>query len=180
MGMVGTMPALGRTLLVGDAAGLVNPLQGEGIAPALRSGRDAAVAVLAVGPPGAAAHYRAALAVESAPFASSTAALAAWMLRRPRVAAGVGRLLTAPGISGALADGWVVYWYDLLEGAVPGRGRRLASVADLAARLATGWGDDNQSVWRSVGGSPPGWPLRHQPPIHRPLRHQPFIHRRAR
>jgi hypothetical protein len=30
MGMVGTVPARGRVLLVGDAAGLVNPLQGEG------------------------------------------------------------------------------------------------------------------------------------------------------
>ncbi|HVM67592.1 MAG TPA: geranylgeranyl reductase family protein, partial [Acidimicrobiales bacterium] len=32
MGMAGTRPAGARTLLVGDAAGLVNPLQGEGIA----------------------------------------------------------------------------------------------------------------------------------------------------
>ncbi len=41
MGLVGTMPARDRVLLVGDAAGLVNPLQGEGIAASdgQRSGR---------------------------------------------------------------------------------------------------------------------------------------------
>src|SRR5439155_11503340 len=46
LGMVGTIPARGRVLLVGDAAGLVNPLQGEGIAPALHSAQAAAEAVL--------------------------------------------------------------------------------------------------------------------------------------
>jgi len=47
MGMVGTAPAAGRVLLVGDAAGLVNPLQGEGISQAMGSGHAAATAVLA-------------------------------------------------------------------------------------------------------------------------------------
>ncbi|MGH9034922.1 MAG: geranylgeranyl reductase family protein, partial [Acidimicrobiia bacterium] len=42
MGMVGTTPARGAVLLAGDAAGLVNPLQGEGISQALGSGRAAA------------------------------------------------------------------------------------------------------------------------------------------
>jgi flavin-dependent dehydrogenase len=37
MGMVGTVSARDCILLVGDAAGLVNPLQGEGIAPAIAS-----------------------------------------------------------------------------------------------------------------------------------------------
>ncbi len=58
MGIVGTRPARGRVLLVGDAAGLVNPLQGEGIAPAMASGRAAAEAVL-TDPARAADHYRA-------------------------------------------------------------------------------------------------------------------------
>ena len=61
MGMVGTTPAAGRVLLVGDAAGLVNPLQGEGIAQAMRSGHAAATAILSTsGRPGhAAMRYRA-------------------------------------------------------------------------------------------------------------------------
>ena len=49
MGMGGTTPARDRVLLVGDAAGLVNPLQGEGIAQAMNSGRAAAEAILAGG-----------------------------------------------------------------------------------------------------------------------------------
>ena len=57
MGMVGTVAARGRTFLVGDAAGLVNPLQGEGIAPAMTSAAAAAEAILA-GPGSAAARYR--------------------------------------------------------------------------------------------------------------------------
>ena len=47
MGMVGTVAARGRIFLVGDAAGLVNPLQGEGIAPAMTSAAAAAAAILA-------------------------------------------------------------------------------------------------------------------------------------
>src|SRR5690606_28239408 len=53
MGAVVTTPARHRVLLVVDVAGLVNPLQGEGISQALRSGRAAAEAVLG-GPAGAA------------------------------------------------------------------------------------------------------------------------------
>ena len=47
MGGTGTPAAAGNVLLVGDAAGLINPLQGEGIAPAMISARLAAEAVLA-------------------------------------------------------------------------------------------------------------------------------------
>src|SRR5205823_4697078 len=39
MGGTGTPAAAGNVLLAGDAAGLINPLQGEGIAPAMVSGR---------------------------------------------------------------------------------------------------------------------------------------------
>jgi hypothetical protein len=56
IGIVGTVPARGRVLLVGDAAGLVNPLQGEGIAPAITSAAAAATAILA-GPATAANRY---------------------------------------------------------------------------------------------------------------------------
>jgi geranylgeranyl reductase family protein len=44
-----------RTLLVGDAAGLMDPLSGEGIRPAIKSGRMAAEAILAGRPQGYAA-----------------------------------------------------------------------------------------------------------------------------
>ena len=48
MGGTGTPPAAGNVLLAGDAAGLINPLQGEGIGPAMVSARLAAEAVLAL------------------------------------------------------------------------------------------------------------------------------------
>ena len=87
MGMVGTTPAAGRVLLVGDAAGLVNPLQGEGIAQALGSGRRAAEAVL--GDPGRAAErYRAALAADHLPYHRITAAVQASLVDRPRARGG--------------------------------------------------------------------------------------------
>ncbi len=42
LGLIGTEAARGRVLLAGDAAGLVNPLQGEGIGQAMSSGHLAA------------------------------------------------------------------------------------------------------------------------------------------
>jgi flavin-dependent dehydrogenase len=107
MGMIGTIPARRWTLLVGDAAGLVNPLQGEGISQAMRSGRAAAEAVLA-GPDAAATRYSAFLAATYAPFDSVTAAAQSAMLKRPRLASAVGRVLTAPVLSHALRGGWSI------------------------------------------------------------------------
>ena len=80
LGMVGTRPARGRVLLTGDAAGLVNPLQGEGIAQAMASARVAAQAVLA-GPALAPARYTAHLASTYAPPLSFTALTAFRQLR---------------------------------------------------------------------------------------------------
>lgn len=150
MGMVGTTPARGRTLLVGDAAGLVNSLQGEGIAQAMGSGRAAAEAFLAAGADGAAAAYKAELARSYAPYAASTAPVTAWMLDRPAAVAPLGRLLTAPVIGSLVAGGWGVYWNALLDGAQPGWPRRVARLADLAARAATRPVADRRSVWDSV------------------------------
>lgn len=136
MGMVGTNPAAGRVLLVGDAAGLVNPLQGEGISQALRSGQAAAEAVLA-GPSEAAARYRRFLAATLVPYFTVTAPVHAGLLPWPRGVAILGRLLTAPGLGQALAGGWSIYWNDLLDGALPGRARTVAASAAYLGRAAT-------------------------------------------
>lgn len=154
MGMVGTDPARGRTLLVGDAAGLVNSLQGEGIAQALGSGRAAAQAVLAAGPDGAARVYKNELAHRYAPYAATTAPITAWMIERPAAVALIGRALTAPGVGSLLAGGWAVYWNDLLDGARPGWPRRVARVADLAGRALTARHSDRASVRSSVRSAP--------------------------
>jgi flavin-dependent dehydrogenase len=139
MGMVGTIPARGRVLLAGDAAGLVNSLQGEGISQAMGSGRAAAEAVLA-GPGQAASHYRSLLAETYAPYQSITAPVHRALLTRPRAVATVGRVLTAPGVGSAIAGGWAIFWNDLLAGSRPGRARRLAAAAAAVGRGVTARG----------------------------------------
>ncbi|MGH9117977.1 MAG: geranylgeranyl reductase family protein [Acidimicrobiales bacterium] len=136
IGMVGTVPAHGRLLLVGDAAGLVNPLQGEGISQALRSGRAAAEAVLAA-PAVAARRYRRFLAESLSPYLAVTAPAHRMLLARPRAVAALGRVLTAPVVGAALSGGWSIFWNDLLDGAQPGVGRTVASAANLAGRAVT-------------------------------------------
>ena len=137
MGMVGTRPADGRVLLVGDAAGLVNPLQGEGIAQAMTSGRAAAEAIL--GSPGcAAAQYSRALVRSHLPYQRIAAAGHAALVSRPRAVSAVGRVLTAPGIGRALADGWGVFWNELLVGSAPGSARNVAAATTWLGRGVTG------------------------------------------
>jgi geranylgeranyl reductase family protein len=136
MGMVGTTPALGRVLLVGDAAGLVNPAQGEGIAQAMGSGRSAAEALL--GEPGhAAERYRAALAADHLPYHQITAAVQAWLVGRPRAIAAVSRLLMMAARSDAIAGGWSVFWNELLDGAPPNRHQSVAAAVTRFGKLMT-------------------------------------------
>jgi geranylgeranyl reductase family protein len=152
MGMVGTNPAHGRTMLVGDAAGLVNPLQGEGIAQALASGRAAAEAYLTAGADGAAELYRCHIARRYAPYAATTAAVTSWMVGHPRTTAHLTRILTAPGVGSGLAGGWALYWNDLLDGARPGSRRRVAALADRVGRVLTCRSAVRRSVWAGVTG----------------------------
>src|SRR5439155_15613448 len=100
------------------------------------SARAAAEAVLNE-PAHPAAPYLAYLAATQADYNATTAPVHEAMVGSPRVVAGVGRLLTAPGLSRALAGGWSVYWNDLTEGASPGWGRALARVATRAGRIGT-------------------------------------------
>ena len=153
MGMVGTNPANGSTLLVGDAAGLVNPLQGEGIAEALGSARAAAEAVLAAGAGGAARIYRADLARRYAPFAATTAPVTNWMIDHPRAVSRIGRVLTAPLVGKAVSGGWGIYWNDLLEGARPGWAASVARVAATAGRVVTSRSAVRRTVLEAVSPS---------------------------
>jgi geranylgeranyl reductase family protein len=136
MGMVGTTPAAGRVLLVGDAAGLVNPLQGEGISQAMGSGRLAGEAILG-GAGQAAEHYRANLAVAHLPYHRITAAVQAALVGRPRAVAAVARLLTTAGRANALAGGWAVFWNELLNGAPRNRHRSIASAVTEVGSVMT-------------------------------------------
>ena len=140
-------------LLVGDAAGLVNPLQGEGISEALASGRAAAEAVLAC-PAVPATLYRSFLARRYGRFHASNAAIQAALVRRARVVAGAGRFLTAPIVGRAVASGWAVYWNELLDGATPGAARNTAALATAIARAATSRSRAQRSVTNALTGGP--------------------------
>jgi menaquinone-9 beta-reductase len=153
MGMVGTIPARGRVLLVGDAAGLVNPLQGEGISEALASGRAAAEAVLAC-PSVPATHYCSFLSQRYARFHASNAAIQATLVRRATAVAAAGRLLTAPVVGRAVAGGWALYWNELLDGARPGAARNTAALATTIARVATSRTRARRSVSDALTGRP--------------------------
>jgi flavin-dependent dehydrogenase len=137
MGIVGTVPARDRTLLVGDAGGLVNPLQGEGIAPAMTSGRAAAEAVLA-DPGSAAARYRCVLARAPGSYASVAAPLhAAAISGSSRRVSAIGRTLTLPGLSRIIASAWALYWNDLRDGAPSDLTTAAATAAHSIGRLTT-------------------------------------------
>jgi len=118
MGGTGTPPAAGNVLLAGDAAGLINPLQGEGIGPAMVSGRLAAEAVLA-DPARAASAYAEAIEAAFGQYMAGASALQSALLRRPRTTSAVTRLLTAPAVRHAVAGTWSIYWNGLVDGARP-------------------------------------------------------------
>lgn len=136
MGMVGTVAARGRVFLVGDAAGLVNPLQGEGIAPAMTSAAAAADAILS-GPGSAAARYRQHLAAGPGRYNATAAAIhAAAIAGSPRRVALLGRALTLPGVGRAIAAPWALTWNDLLDGADGGPATRISRSTMSVGRLA--------------------------------------------
>jgi menaquinone-9 beta-reductase len=141
MGVVGTVPARGRVLLVGDAAGLINPLQGEGIAQAMLSGQSAAAAILGGQPADAARRYREALGALTG-HQRINAPVQRGIVQHPRAVSVAGRVLTAPVLRTAVGGAWALYWNDLVDGAAPGARRRMAGgatrlVAALGSRTAT-------------------------------------------
>ena len=136
MGIVGTRPAQGRVLLVGDAAGLVNPLQGEGIAQALASGNAAARAVLA-GPAGAADAYRRWIDSTYGSFTSVTTPVHAALVGHPRRVACAAAMLTAPIIGSLVASTWALYWNNLVEGAAEAPAATAARGVQRLGRIAT-------------------------------------------
>jgi len=135
MGIVGTTPAMGQVLLVGDAAGLVNPMQGEGISQAMNSGRAAAEAIL--GPSDAAESYRSRLVVDHLPYHRIAAAVHTGLVGRPRATAAVARLLTLAGRGDALSGGWAVFWNELLDGAPLNRHRSVANAVTQIGQVMT-------------------------------------------
>ena len=118
MGRTGAPPAAGNVLLAGDAAGLINPLQGEGIGPAMVSAKLAAEAVLA-GPAQAGRAYADAIEAAFGRYMAGASALQRALLRWPGTASAATRLLTAPVIRRVVAGTWSIYWNGLADGARP-------------------------------------------------------------
>jgi len=139
MGGTGTPPAVANLLLAGDAAGLINPLQGEGIGPAMVSARLAAQCLLA-GPGQAAAAYTEAVTAAFGPYLPGASALQATLLRRPRAASVAVRLLTAPAVRRVLGGTWSLYWNGLVDGASPRPAAwAAAAVQQVASRVGRRW-----------------------------------------
>jgi flavin-dependent dehydrogenase len=145
MGLVGTTPTRDRVLLVGDAAGLVNPLQGEGIAQAMDTGRAAAEAILC-DIDQAADRYRAHLARHHLPYLSTTASTQRSLLHRPRLTAALTRGLTAPGVGRSLAGAWSIAWNNLLDGAPREASAFAATAAAGLGRLITARSSDRRWI----------------------------------
>ena len=144
MGMVGTRPADGKVLLVGDAAGLVNPLQGEGISQSMASGQAAARAVL-TRPADAADAYRRWIDLTYGQWMSVTTPVQSGLVGHPRLIAGLSAALTAPVVGSAIASTWAIYWNDLIEGATKtpavtaaGAVHRVGRIVTSRSRLAGG------------------------------------------
>jgi geranylgeranyl reductase family protein len=154
MGLVGTTPASDRVFLLGDAAGLVNPLQGEGIAQAMDSGRAAAEAILG-GVDRAPGRYRAHLAHTHAPYLSTTASVHRSLLRRPRAVAALTRGLTSPVVGRSLAGGWSIMWNNLLDGARPSVATGMAATAAGLGHALTAASADRQWIKTHLHDSQP-------------------------
>jgi geranylgeranyl reductase family protein len=136
MGLVGTRPAEGRTLLVGDAAGLVNPLQGEGIAQALASGQAAARAVLDR-PADASIAYRRWISATYGTWTSVTTPVHAALVGRPRHIARLSAVLTSPIAGRLIASTWAIYWNNLADGAAAAPAVTAAKAVHHLGRVAT-------------------------------------------
>jgi flavin-dependent dehydrogenase len=149
MGLVGTTPARDRVLLVGDAAGLVNPLQGEGIAQAMDSGRAAAEAILG-GVDQAADRYRAHLGRTHGDYLSTAASAHRSLLGKPKLVAPFIRTLTTPAVGRPLAGSWSITWNDLLDGAAPGRATAVATVVARLGRVLTARSADRRWIREHV------------------------------
>jgi flavin-dependent dehydrogenase len=135
LALAGTTPARDGILLVGDAAALVNPLQGEGVAEAMMSGRAAAEAILAGGNAGA--EYRRYVERVFADEYAANAAVHMLMIDKPWLFGRIGNVLTQPLFASALGPGWAIYWNQVTADAAPGIGRTVAHLLRGTVDLAT-------------------------------------------
>lgn len=154
MGLVGTRPSSARVLLVGDAAGLVNPLQGEGIAQALASGYAAARAVL-TRPDDPADVYRHWIASTYGSWTSVTTPVHASLVGHPRRIACLASTLTSPAVGPLVASTWALYWNNLVDGARSAPAATSARTVHHVGRIVTTGSRVRRSLSDDLGTSPP-------------------------
>ncbi|WP_298208262.1 geranylgeranyl reductase family protein [Ferrimicrobium sp.] len=126
MGLVGTRVASDGVYLVGDAAGLVNPLQGEGIAAALMSASLCASVIDRWGVDGDAA-YRSAIDQHFRKFLATGYTIQRLALAHPKATRLAMQSLVRVGRrSERIASGWGIFWNDLTEHSGPQPGAFVA------------------------------------------------------
>ena len=84
----------------------------------------------------AAVRYRTYLRDAHTAYMSAAAPAHAALLGRPRLISALGRAVTAPLVSTAIAGTWSLYWNDLLAGATPKPALAMATAVARAGRLA--------------------------------------------
>lgn len=136
MGVVGTRPVKDNVLLVGEAAGLTNPLTGEGISQAITSGAMAGQLLSELGAAAAPA-YVDLLKANFLPYNLVAAAIQRQIVSRPGAAFRTTRLLTRPRLAGLVGGPWSMFWNDLSRGARPGPDRLLARLAERLGVVLT-------------------------------------------
>lgn len=146
MGSIGTVPGRYRVLLVGDAAGLVNPLQGEGIAQAMESAIMAADAIESARSDPASL-YEMMLGSTHLKFQRGSTVLHQVAIRYPKVSYVGLELLAMMSNLPNVASAWGIYWNDLSDSSGPIKGStisRLLQQSLYAIQKGTGWLSTNR------------------------------------
>jgi geranylgeranyl reductase family protein len=151
MGLAGTRVAARNVLLTGDAAALVNPYQGEGIAQALTSGHAAAQSILH-SPDVAARAYASVIWNMFGRHEAPAATIQTTLLQHPRAASIVGRTLTSKRLSAALGESMAVYLGQLTNAAAPGRSLKLAKTMEWFSETMTSRSKLRRDIEASFGG----------------------------
>ncbi len=151
MGGHGITPCKHRAILVGDAAGLVNPLQGEGIFAAMDSGYNAAQAIL-TNPNDPKTNYLAYLNENHFRFQASTSWLQKKVLEHPKLGMLAANTLTSPITPAIVGSAWGMYWNELVTGAGNIKGSKLAKIIDNSLMMASGNSPATKTLQRTYLG----------------------------
>lgn len=127
MGASGSSLGSSKVLLVGDAAGLVNPLQGEGIFAAIDSGYRAALAIVDR-PSSPLFPYAIEMKERHLSYLEATATLQRLALKYPSLFSKASEVLCSPLLPKVIGSSWGLFYNDLIDGAQNDRSKRIAKV----------------------------------------------------